>query len=126
MGLPKQHRLKDRLDFQAVYERGKAYRGRYLVLKVLSVPPPIWQGKPPLPLPTLIGIAVGKKVSKKAVRRNRIKRQIRAILQPLLPRLSPGLKLIVIVKPSGNQCEYEHFLRELKELLLGAKVLHGH
>ncbi|WP_017305812.1 ribonuclease P protein component [Spirulina subsalsa] len=126
MGLPKQHRLKNRLDFQAVYERGKTYRGRYLVLKVLSVPPPTRQGKPPLPLPTLIGIAVGKKVSKKAVRRNRIKRQIRAILQPLLPLLSPGLKLIVIVKPNANPCEYEHFLRELKELLLGAKVLHGH
>jgi ribonuclease P protein component len=118
LGLPEAHRLKHRQDFKAVYKRGSRRRGRYLTLR----------GLPPSYLceSVQIGISISQKVSKKAVIRNRIKRQIRAVMQELLPQISPGWKLVVIVKPQAVACDYEHFLRELEELLTKAEVLNGH
>lgn len=83
---------------------------------------PFSQGMPP----TRIGISIGLKVSKRSVVRNRIKRQIRAAIRQFLPDLSPGWQLVVVVKPSAAQCDYEEFLRELKQLLINAEVLNGH
>lgn len=82
---------------------------------------------PPVPvIPTRIGISISQKVSKKAVVRNRIKRQIRAVILELLPLISPGWKVIVGVRPTALECKYEHFLRELKQLLVKVKIINGH
>lgn len=76
--------------------------------------------------PARIGISISQKVSKRAVIRNRIKRQIRAALRRFLPQLTPGWQLVIVVKPGANQCDYEGFLRELEQLLTSAEVLDGH
>jgi len=73
-----------------------------------------------------IGISVSQKVSKRAVQRNRLKRQIRAIMRQFLPDLPQGLKLIIRVRPGAVGCEYQEFLRELKTLLNDAGVLDGY
>jgi ribonuclease P protein component len=77
-------------------------------------------------LPTRIGISISQKVSKRAVVRNRIKRQLKAILNQLLPKISPGWQLVVVVKPSAAECGYEQFLQELKQLLISAEVINGY
>jgi len=77
--------------------------------------------------PTRIGISISLKVSKRAVIRNRIKRQLRAAFRCLLPQLSPGWRLVVVVQPSAAQeCDYQQFLQELEQLLAEAEVLNGH
>lgn len=134
MTLPQPHRLRYSRDFQAVYHKGIRRSGRYLTLRGLhqrpsTVETPIQKVSPPIEegnIPTRIGISVSQKVSKKAVVRNRIKRQIRSIFRQLLPRLSPGWQLVVVVKPGAAECEYAHFLRELKQLLVEAEVLNGY
>jgi ribonuclease P protein component len=118
VGLPTHHRLKNWQNFQKVYRQGKRYQSHHLIIKVLLV-------EDSQQIPTCFGITVSKKVSKKAVTRNRKKRQIKAALRTLLPQILPGWQIIIMVKPVINQCEYEHFLRELKELLLKAEVLNG-
>ncbi len=131
MTLPQPNRLKRRREFQAVYHKGFRRSGRYLTLRGLPIVispkdstqgMPINEGKPP----TQIGISISQKVSKKAVVRNRIKRQIRAIFRQLLSRLSPGWQLVVVVRPGAEACEYGHFLRELEQLLVETEVLNGH
>ncbi|MEO1144305.1 MAG: ribonuclease P protein component, partial [Cyanobacteria bacterium J06638_22] len=82
-------------------------------------------GKPVRP-PSKIGISISQKVSKRAVVRNRIKRQIQGIFQMFLPRLKPGLKFVVTVRSSAVGCEYKEFLQELEELLHRAEVLDGY
>lgn len=77
-------------------------------------------------LPARIGISISQKVSKRAVIRNRIKRQICAALRRFLPQLAPGWQLVIVVKPGAIQCDYEEFLRELEQLLTSAEVLDGH
>jgi ribonuclease P protein component len=133
VGLPQPNRLRHWRDFQAVYQNGIRRSGRFLVLRGLpqrSYAPaapnqgrsrPLSEGKPP----TRIGISISQKVSKKAVVRNRIKRQIRAVLRQLLPRISPGWQLVVVVRPGAQECEYAQFLRELEQLLAQAEVLNG-
>ena len=134
MVLPQPNRLRHWRDFQAVYHKGIRRSGRYLTLrglrqrtKVVDVPTQgtslPTDGEKPL---TRIDISISQKVSKKAVVRNRIKRQIRAVLRQLLPRLSPGWQLIVVVRPGAQECDYAQFLRELEQLLAEAEVLNGH
>lgn len=119
MGLPKEHRLTDRKDFHAVYSRGIRQNSLNLVLRALLTPELEIE-------PTRIGISISQKVSKKAVVRNRIKRQIRAALRELLPTISPGWKLVIVVRSRAIECKYEHFLRELEQLLKKAKIIDGH
>ena len=54
--------------------------------------------------------------------RNRIKRQIRSALRQMLPQLSPGWDLVIIVKPRATECNYAEFLQELEQLLVKAEV----
>nr|WP_239121444.1 ribonuclease P protein component [Spirulina major] len=128
--MPQANRLKHWRDFQEVYQRGKRYSGSYLTLRSLSVMPKSETGATEAEITlipsTRIGISIGKKVSKKAVVRNRIKRQIRAAIREILPQMSGGWKLAIGVKSTATKCEYEHFLRELKQLLTRAEVLHGY
>ena len=140
MGLPQANRLKHWRDFKTVYRWGIRRSGRYLTLRGLqqSTIPTIAKettvadkslpekSLPEDHPPSRVGISISQKVSKKAVVRNRIKRQLRAALRQLLPRLSPGWKLVIIVKPEARECEYAQLLRELEKLLVKAEVLDGH
>ncbi|NET58940.1 MAG: ribonuclease P protein component [Symploca sp. SIO2E6] len=134
MGLPQAHRLKHWRDFRTVYQKGIRRSRRHLTLRGLRKYTKVVEKatqrrsikineEPP---PTRIGISISQKVSKKAVVRNRIKRQLRAALRQLLPQILPGWQLVVVVRPGAQECDYAQFLRELKQLLVEAKVLNGH
>ncbi|MGK7878015.1 MAG: ribonuclease P protein component [Xenococcaceae cyanobacterium] len=123
MGLPQANRLKHRRDFQAVYQHGIRRCSTYLTLRALSESTGSNQTQNGS---TRIGISISKKVSKKAVIRNRIKRQIRGVLRELLPYISKGWKIVVVLRPGAASCKYEHFLRELKQLLVKAEIINGH
>jgi ribonuclease P protein component len=92
-------------------------------------PPALEAETPPETLrvnqPTRVGISISLKVSKKAVIRNRIKRQIRAGLREFLPRIALGWDLVFIVRPSVVECNYRQLLQELEQLLAQAEVLDG-
>jgi ribonuclease P protein component len=76
--------------------------------------------------PARVGISISQKVSKRAVVRNRIRRQLQAILQQYLPYIPSGWRLVIVVKPGATECRYEQFLQELKQLLINAEVINGH
>jgi ribonuclease P protein component len=133
VALPSLHRLKSRHDFQAVFREGIRRHSSYLTLRALRPSHPV---KPPEndtdvysePVPTRIGISISTKVSKHAVVRNRLKRQISAALFNLLPEILPGWRLVIVVKPTAaeQECVTQQFLQELKQLLAQAEVLNGH
>ncbi|MDJ1180286.1 ribonuclease P protein component [Roseofilum sp. BLCC_M91] len=123
--LPKANRLKNRRDFVGVYRQGIRQESAHLTLRALG-PKISPSPNPHRPShPTQIGIVVGKKVDKRAVYRNRIKRQIRAKLRQLLPQIQRGWRLVFIVRPSVQSCNWDQFLRELEQLLAQAEVLNG-
>ncbi|MBD2577226.1 ribonuclease P protein component [Oscillatoria sp. FACHB-1406] len=125
MGLPKINRLHRR-DFQVVYQQGFSRHSSHLKLKALPARgnAGIEEGQQ-LPA-SQFGITISRKISKKAVARNRVKRQLRAALRQLLPQIPRGWKMIFVVKPRATECKYEHFLRELEQLLSQAEAIDGH
>ncbi|BAZ43055.1 protein subunit of ribonuclease P [Chondrocystis sp. NIES-4102] len=120
MGLPLAYRLRNRHDYRTVYEQGLRRYSPHLTLIALAPSDPLAMSN------TMFGISIGKKVSKKAVIRNRLKRQIKGVIRTYLLSINPGWKVIIIVKPQAIECKYEHFLRELEELLKQAKIINGH
>ncbi|HHP7230434.1 MAG TPA: ribonuclease P protein component [Xenococcaceae cyanobacterium] len=123
MGLRKIHRLKHWRDFRLVYQKGISCYSSHLILRALFTN----QTNQQSPInPSRIGISISTKVSKKAVKRNRIKRQIRGAIAQMLPKIAAGWDIVIIVKPSAVECKYEHFLRELEELLTAAKIINGY
>lgn len=124
MALPKVNRLKNRHEFQTLFREGNRLKSSHLTLRALRLQTPsgIITGA------TRIGISISTKVSKRAVIRNRIKRQIRAAFRSLLPQIAPGWSLVVVVQPEAvlSKCDYQQFLQELKQLLAKAEVINGH
>ena len=76
--------------------------------------------------PSQFGISISKKVSKRAVVRNRIKRQIKAVLHRFMSKISPGWKVVIVVRPSAVECEFADFLRELEYLLKKLRITDTH
>ncbi|OAB59625.1 ribonuclease P protein component [Phormidium willei BDU 130791] len=125
--LPHAHRLRHWKDFQTVYQRGQRTRSRVLGLRAYRVDHRVHEGNSIAQVPpTRFGISVGRKISKKAVVRNRIKRCLRAALRVLLPRVCPGWDVIIIAYPDAKECNSRHFLQELEQLLAKIEVLNGH
>lgn len=72
---------------------------------VLKTEPRGSKKKPPV-------IVVGGRVSKKAVKRNLLKRRIKAILQPIAGKSERNL--IVIVKPEAAEKTYQELKEEIE------------
>ena len=81
---PKVVRVRSRLDFAAVYERGVRISDGCLSLAVLSNDRPT----------SRLGLAVSKRCGN-AVRRNRLKRRLREVFRQSRADLPTGLDLIV-------------------------------
>lgn len=119
MGLTLKYRLKKRCDFQAVYQQGIRRSSSILIVRALPIP----LSSENLAIATKIGISISRKVSKKSVVRNRIKRQLRAVIRALLPKIETNWQIVIVVLPPAIECKYEHFLRELKQLLIEAEII---
>jgi ribonuclease P protein component len=119
VGLARVHRLR-RQDFDSIYRQGKRISGAYFRAIVL-----LKLGDARVHPPQL-GIVVSKKVSKRAVQRNRVRRQVQAAFQQLLPHLHQGWQGILIVQASALGCTYAQILPELEKILRKAEVLDGH
>ena len=123
MSLPKPHRLRRRQDFQKVYQYGKRHQQLHLTLRSLQDLPSTAAENLPA---TRFGVSVSKTVSKKAVTRNLLKRQVKAALRQLLPQITSGWSVVIGVRPSAQGCEYLQILRELEQLFAAAGIIDGH
>jgi ribonuclease P protein component len=116
--LPIQNRLRHRRDFSTVYRCGTRRNSAALGLR-------LYQRDRNASNPSRVGFSISQKISKRAVVRNRIKRQLRAALRQLLPRLKSGWDLVVVVRSDALECDYPKFLQQLEQLLAQAEILHG-
>lgn len=120
MALPKRYRLTHTQEFSKVYRLGKQAKTQHLAVKALQLPEQI-SGTC-----SRFGITVSQKVSKRSVVRNRLKRQVRAALQALIPQLKSGLWVVVVLRSAAIECDYWQFLRELEQLLSELEVFDGY
>ncbi|RMG31759.1 MAG: ribonuclease P protein component [Gammaproteobacteria bacterium] len=97
------HRLRTPAEFRRVFARGQRSSDRELT--VLALP----NGRP---YPRL-GMAVSRKVSKKAVVRNRLRRRIREVFRLHRGEL-PGLDLVVVARPGAAELDYHTLEQRLR------------
>ncbi|MDM7954056.1 MAG: ribonuclease P protein component [Cyanobium sp. CZS 25K] len=125
MALPQQHRLKGRRVFDRLYRQGRRFQGPALLLRVLaadaSLLPP---GTPNPASPWRCGIVVSSKVSKLAVRRNRLRRLFHDHLRRHPPVPSHPLWLLITLKPGCLERSEDQLLGECVHLLAQAGLLH--
>jgi len=105
-------RLRSQTEFQRVRRLGKSFTHPLIVLLVM---PEEQRG-------VKIGVAAGKAVGS-AVKRNRAKRRLRAVLDEFVPNLQPGYNLIVIAREAMNRASYCELRTALRDVLIRAQLL---
>ena len=91
-------------EFEAVFRKGKTKAGKLVFLKILKNNQD----------DNHFGVVVSKKISKKAVNRNKIKRRLREIIRQA--HIKPGLNIIIIAKPEIIDKNYQDIKNELEDL----------
>lgn len=111
--LDKENRLKKQKDFELVLKEKEAFLGKFLILK--KTKNNLKQSR--------IGFVISKKVSKKAVVRNKIKRRIREIVRINLKRIKKGYDIIFFAKKSIVEKDYQEIEKEVEYLFIKAGLI---
>ncbi len=123
--LPKQNKLKRMKDFDILFKEGRFVNGELLSVRVWRVNPSKYPRRKYEADDLKIGFLVGKKVHKGAVKRNRIKRQMREVIGSLLKKgsMKKGYHLALVAKPVIFGKEYKDTEKDILSLLKRAGVL---
>lgn len=111
--LPKANRLAKEKDFKKTFQKGKSFFTRILGLKALE------NGL----AASRFGIVVSTKVSKKAVIRNKIKRQISEILRLKLDKTKTGYDVVIIALPAIVDKKYDEIEEQITSALKKLNLL---
>lgn len=109
-------RLRKRREFDDVFRRGRRYRGRlvHVVIRLRAEDAPLRHA-----------VIVSKRVHKRAVQRNRVKRRLREAwrLRPL--ELSRPADVVILAQPGSHDAGYHAFAAELWQVLEDAGLRDG-
>ena len=106
--LPKENRLTDDYDFRRVKRLGKSY---HCPLFKFSFAPRKTEGS------SRFGFVISKKIDKRAVVRNRIKRLLREAVRSNLEKIPNGFDIVFVVRPSIVGKSYEEISIEFDKVL---------
>ncbi len=126
MALPQKHRLRGVKVFDRLYRQGRRFHGQWLTLRVLPEVPSLLpvRDRPHPSSPWRCAVVVSSKVSKRAVRRNQLRRRIHDQLLRDPPRPQRPSWLVFSLKPGSFDVDRALLLGECVELLRKAD-LHG-
>ena len=106
--LPKKNRLSKK-EILELLPKSKTVRGNFLFLKFRYIDNAFFKA----------GVTISKKVAKKAVDRNRIRRIIYKVLSQKRKNITPALLFFIVNKISKN----DDLVHEVERLLFEAKVI---
>lgn len=110
--LPRRWRLKRPEDFRAA-RQGKRWRGTLITLAV----------RPNGLEHSRYGFALRKRVDKRAVARNRVKRRLREATRLMLPQLADGYDVVISARPGAAEASYQVLEAALRELFRQAGLI---
>ncbi len=111
--LPRIYRLTKSKDFERLAKVGQPIFGRAISLKYIKNNLSV----------SRFGIIVSLKISKKAVVRNKLKRQLRAILSSMLKAIKVGYDVMILTRPEAKDLKFEDLKKQLLFLLTKAKLI---
>jgi ribonuclease P protein component len=123
--LLKQNRLTKKRDIEIAFENGRFVGGALTTMKVWHISTEKYPKRGYNKEMLKIGFVVGKKVHKSAVKRNRVKRQMREVVRLLLKdnTIRVGSMIIFMAKSSILEASYGDIEKDIKALLKKAKLM---
>jgi len=115
MALPKQYSLSHQREFNLVKEKGKLYSCPWLGILVLADTKSEQFSR--------FGFLISRKVDVRAVQRNRIKRLLSESVQPLLPKIKKGFKIVFLPRPAIKEKSLVEVREIVEKLLFQADLL---
>lgn len=110
--LSKQNRLRLKRDFEKAFKQGKSFRQDFLFMKIAENDLN----------ETRFGFIVSKKISNKAVIRNKIKRQLREIVRNQLDQIKKGLDIVLVALPEIKNKDFQKIEQTVNKLLKKARI----
>lgn len=111
--LAKQYRLQKDKDFELAFKKGRTFSNEFLFLRLRRNDLNI----------SRFGFIVGKKISKKATVRNRIRRRLGEIIRGKLADVKPGFDVAIGTKGEIVEKNYQDLDKEVGQLLKRAGLL---
>jgi len=112
--LPKRARLRRQIDFERARTAGKHWRDGFL--KINTASNALGHNR--------YGFVVSRRIGT-VVKRNRLKRRLRALVRQQTANLAVGYDVIVIALPAAAGADYHELKRSLRTLLERAGLVQG-
>jgi ribonuclease P protein component len=106
-------RLRKSSEFQRVRQQGRSITSRLLILA--------WTANDVAQL--RIGFVVSKRISKRAVDRNYLKRLLGEAIRPILPDVTPGWDIVLSARKDTLTADLHTFEQDIPALLRRARLL---
>ena len=116
--LAKRFRLRKNIEFVATYAQKKYVSDAYMTIN-------LGKPKPTQDYISKAAFVVSKKIDKRAVVRNKIKRRMREVYKKLLKEngnFPKWISMIFSAKPDAKELEFSVFERELRSLTAKAEA----
>lgn len=110
--LAKENRLKSKKDFEKVFKNGKGISDNFIYLKFITNN--LKNSR--------FGFIVSTKFSKRATKRNKMKRWAREAIKKTLCGIKNGLDIVIIVRPGLKAENFQELKQRLQKLLKKAKL----
>jgi ribonuclease P protein component len=101
------HRLRHERDIERVRRSGRSVGTKYIHIKYRQAEGAHWRAT----------VVTSQKVSKLAVVRNRLKRQTRAIIEPLMKKVKTPFDLVIILHKGIHTLPPKTIATQLKQLI---------
>jgi ribonuclease P protein component len=113
--LPKINRIKKKKDFEVIFKNSKSLRSNLFILKI---------SQNNLGL-SRFGFVVSKKISKKAVVRNKIKRRMSEAIKAQAEKVKSGTDLVFVTLSGIEKKEFSEIKEAINNALLKARLIAG-
>jgi ribonuclease P protein component len=123
--IPKQYRLKHDKDFEVLFKEGRFIRGEYVSAKVWRIDTEVYPRRNYTKDTLRIGFVVSKKVEKRAVGRNKIKRRMREAVRVSMKEQEwkRGYLVSFMAGPQPVHASYQDIEQDVLNIARCAKLI---
>ena len=105
--LPEKYRLQKKKDIERAFQEGRSFKEDCLILKFAENGLDACR----------FAFIVSKKISPKAVDRNRIKRRLSEIVRAEIRNMKPGKDILLIAIKGAGKASFDEFGKTVKRLI---------
>ena len=110
--LPLKNRLTKKKDFEVVFKEGKSVKNNFLIFKFLNNN--LQESR--------FGFVVSKKVSNKAVVRNKVKRRLRSAVSTHLKSIKNSVDGVIIALPQSDKEDFAQVKQAVETVFQKVKL----